>query len=61
MLRFMGLQRVGHDRATELKRLFSCSLLFAVRVVSSPYLRFIFLPSILIPACNSSSLVFLMR
>ena len=38
------------------KRLFSSSLLSAVRVVSSPYLRlFLFLPAILIPAYNSSS------
>ena len=33
----------------------------AIRVVSSAYLRFlIFLPAILIPACNSSSLAFCM-
>ena len=36
-------------------------LLSAIRVVSSAYLRLlIFLPAILIPACASSSLVFLM-
>ena len=38
-----------------IKRLFSSSLLSAIRVVSSPYLRLLlFLLSILIPACNSS-------
>ena len=42
---------------TFIKRLFSFSLLFAVRVVSSAYLRLlIFLPAILIPACVSSVL-----
>ena len=44
-----------------IKRLFSYSLLFAIRVVSSAYLRLLmFLLPILIPACNSSSLTFLM-
>ena len=43
------------------KRLFSSSLLSAIRVVSSAYLRLlIFLPAMLIPACASSSLTFLM-
>ena len=42
---------------TLIKRLFSSSSLSAIRVVSSPYL--IFLPAILIPACASSSSVFL--
>src|SRR5574341_628394 len=43
------------------KRLFSSSLLSAIRVVSSAYLRLlIFLPAILIPACASSSPAFLM-
>ena len=46
---------------TFIKRLFSSSLLSAIRVVSSAYLRLlIFLPSTLIPACASSSLAFLM-
>ena len=45
---------------TFIKRLFS-SLFSAVRVVSSAYLRLlIFLPAILVPACASSSLAFLM-
>ena len=40
---------------TFIKRLFSSSLLSAIRVVSSAYLRLlIFLPEILIPACASS-------
>ena len=43
---------------TFIKRFFS-SLLSAIRVVSSAYLRLlIFLPAILIPACASSSLAF---
>ena len=43
------------------KSLFSSSLLSAIRVVSSGYLRsLIFLPAVLIPACNSSSLAFRM-
>ena len=46
---------------TFVKRLFSSSLLSAIRVVSSAYLRLlIFLPAILIPACASSSPEFLM-
>ena len=46
---------------TFIKRLFSSSSLSAIRVVSSAYLRLlIFLPAILIPACASSSPVFLM-
>ena len=44
---------------TLLKRLFSSSLLSAIRMVSSAYLSLlIFLPAILIPACNASSLAF---
>ena len=46
---------------TFIKRLFSSSSLSAMRVVSSAYLRLlIFLPAILIPACASSSPVFLL-
>ena len=46
---------------TFIKRLFSSSLLSALRVVSSAYLRLlIFLLTVLIPACASSSPVFLM-
>ena len=46
---------------TFIKRLFSSSL-YAIRVVSSAYLRLlIFLPAILIPACASSTTEFLMR
>ena len=42
-----------------IKRLFSSSLLSAIRVVSSAHLRLlIFLPAILIPACASSNLAF---
>ena len=63
-----GLQSMGSQKSDttewvnwiELKRLFS-SLLYAIRLVSSAYLRLlIFLPAILIPACTSSSLAFLM-
>ena len=44
-----------------IKRLFSSSSLSAIRVVSSTYLRLLmFLPPILFPAYNSSSLAFLM-
>ena len=44
---------------TFIKRLFSSSSLSAIRVVSSAYLRLlIFLPEILIPACDSSSVAF---
>jgi len=44
---------------TFIKRLFSSSLLSAIRVVSSEYLRLlIFLPAVLISACTSSSLTF---
>ena len=46
---------------TFIKRLFSSSLVSAIRVVSSAYLRLlIFLPEILTPACASSSPAFLM-
>ena len=46
---------------TFIKRLFSSSLLCAVRVVSSVYLRLlIFLPAILIPSYESYSLAFCM-
>ena len=46
---------------TFIKRLFSSCSLYAIRVVSSAYLRLlIFLPTILIPACASSSPAFLM-
>ena len=44
---------------TFIRRLFSSSLLSAIRVISSAYLRLlIFLLAILIPACDSSSLAF---
>ena len=44
---------------TFIKRLFSCSLLSAIKVVSSAYHRLlIFLLAILIPACESSSRAF---
>ena len=44
---------------TFIKKLFRSSSLSAIRVVSSPYLRLlIFVPGILIPACESSSPAF---
>ena len=44
---------------TLIKRLFSSSKLSAIRVISSAYLRLlIFLPAILIPACDSYTLAF---
>ena len=56
MLRFK--QAFSLSSYTFIKRLFS-SLLSAVRVVSSAYVRLlIFLPAILIPACASSSPTF---
>ena len=46
---------------TFIKRFFSSSSLSAIRVVSSAYLRLlIFLPAVLLPACASFSLAFLM-
>ena len=43
------------------KALYSSSLLSAIKVVSSPYLRLlIFLPATFFPACNSSIPAFLM-
>ena len=46
---------------TFIKRLFCSSLLSAIRVVSSAYLKLlIFHPAILIPVCTSSSPAFLM-
>ena len=46
---------------TFIKRLFSSSSLSAIRLVSSAHLRLlIFLPEIMIPACDSSSPAFLM-
>ena len=46
---------------TLINMLLSSSSLSAIRVVSSAYLRLLtFLPAILIPACDSSSLAFLM-
>ena len=53
--------RLSDFTFTFIKRLFSSSSLSAIRVVSSAHLRLlIFLPAILIPACASSSPVFLM-
>ena len=43
---------------TLIKRLFSSSLLSGITVVSPEYLRLLFLPAILIPAYDSSSLAF---
>ena len=41
-----------------IKKLFSSSSLYTIRVVSSAYLRLLFLPAVLIPACGSSSMTF---
>ena len=47
---------------TLIKRFFRSSLLSAIRVVSSAYLRLlVFLLAVLIPACDSSSVAFYMR
>ena len=53
------LRQLFHSYFTPIKRLFSSSSFSATRVVSSVYLRLlIFLPTILIPACDSSSPAF---
>ena len=43
---------------TFIKRLFSFCTLFAIRLVSSAYLKLLFLPAILIPPCAMSSPAF---
>jgi len=49
----------SHSFFTSIKRLFSSSLISAIRMMSAVYLRLLlFLPAILIPACPSSSLAF---
>ena len=56
-----ALCQLFHSPLTLIKRLFSSSSLSAIRMVSSAYVRWlIFLLAILIPACTSSSPVFLM-
>ena len=56
-----ALSQLFYSSFTFIKRLYSSSSLSAIRVVSSAYLRLlIFLPAVLIPACSSSSPVFLM-
>ena len=61
-LRFLNVEPTfSLSSFTFIKRLLSSSSLSAISVVSSAYLRLlIFLPAILIPACASSSPVFLM-
>ena len=55
------LSQLFHSAFTFIKRHFSSSLLSAIKVVSSPYLRLlIFLPAILIPAGASSSQAYCM-
>ena len=57
----LSLCLLFHSPLTYIKRLFSSSLLSAIRVVLFTYLRLlIFLPSIFIPACDSSSPEFFM-
>ena len=52
----------SHSSLTFIKGLFSSSSLSAIRVESSVYLRLlIFLPAILIPACDSSSPAFFFK
>ena len=59
-LRYADDTTLMTEREEELKRLFSCSSLSAIKVVSSAYLRLlIFLLEILILAHASSSLSFL--
>ena len=61
-LRFLNVEPTfSLSSFTFIKMLFSSSSLYAIRVVSSAYLRLlIFLPAILIPACASFSPAFLM-
>ena len=55
----LSFNQLFNSSFTFITRLFSSSLLSAIRVVSSAYLRLlIFLPAILIPACALSSLEF---
>ena len=55
------LSQLFHSPLTFFKRLFSCSLLSAIKVVSSEYLRLlIFFLAISIPVCASSNLTFYM-
>ena len=57
----LSLSQIFHSSFTFIMRLFSSSILSAIRVVSSAYLRLlIFLPEILIPVWTSSSLAFCM-
>ena len=55
------LSQLFHSSCTFIKNLFHSSSLSAIRMVASAYLRLlIFLPAILIPACESSSPAFCM-
>ena len=55
------LNQLFHCSFTLIKRLFSSSSLSAIRVIASAYLRWWwFLPTVLIPTCDSSSLAFRM-
>ena len=61
VFRMLGKPTFSLSSSTFIKRFFSSSLLCAIRVVSSAYLRLlIFLPASLIPACASSSPAFFM-
>ena len=56
---YWDLSQLFHSPFSFIKRLFSSSLLSAVKVISSAYLRLlIFLQAVLIPACDSSSPIF---
>ena len=59
---FWMLSQLFHSPlSTFIKKLFSSSSLYAIRVVPSAYMRlFIYFPAILIPAWTSSSLAFCM-
>ena len=59
VFQMLSYKPVFHFSFTFIKRLFSSSLLSAIMVMSSAYLRLLmFLLEILIPACASSSLAF---
>ena len=61
IFQFWVLSQLFHSPFTFLKKLFNSPSLSAIKVVSYAYLRLlIFIPAILIPACESSSPAFYM-
>ena len=56
----LSLSQLFHSPLSSLSRDSGSSSLSAIRMVLSAYLRLLFLPAILIPACDSSILAFFM-